>query len=232
MELREPPAKTGRNRFERFNIVFPILLAGWVPSILTLVVSYTILSKTLESKILRDRQTFVQLIGHMVGDDLSRTGGIIDYYQTLPDVGRILAAPNPQAAASQWLASAFYSHPRIDGMFITGPDGRLIGSLPSDPTIVGKDFGSALWRGEAGKTIQAYVSPVHPRPLDKRMATDIVGAIRAPDGTVVGFLGVSVLVERIGRRLSTIEFADQSVCQVLDQNGVALFTNNFRANPT
>jgi signal transduction histidine kinase/CheY-like chemotaxis protein len=219
------------SRFERFNIVFPILLAGWVPSILTLVVSYTILSKTLESKILRDRQTFVQLIGHMVGDDLSRTSGIIDYYQTLPDVARILAAPNPQASASQWLASAFYSHPRIDGMFITAPDGRLIASLPSDPTISGRDFGSALWREEARQMSQAYVSPVHPRPLDKRMATDIVGAVRAPDGTVVGYLGVSVLVERIGRRLSTIEFADQSICQVLDQNGTTLFTNNFRANP-
>src|ERR1700730_3837777 len=155
MPLQYLLKKSTRHRFERFNIVFAILLAGWVPSILTLVVSYTILSKTLESKILRDRQTFVQLIGHMVGDDLSRTSGIIDYYQTLPDVGRILAAPNPQAAASQWLCSALYFHPRIDGMVLTAPDGRLIASLPSDPTIVGKDFGSALWREEARKTTQA-----------------------------------------------------------------------------
>ncbi|MDQ2824573.1 MAG: cache domain-containing protein, partial [Verrucomicrobiota bacterium] len=230
MHLQETN-KRESGRFERFNIVFPILLAGWVPSILTLVVSYTILSNTLESKILRDRQTFVQLIGHMVGDDLSRTSGIIDYYQTLPDVAKIVTATNPQGAAQQWLGTAFYSHPRIDGMFITGPDGRLIASLPSDPAVVGKDFGSALWLEEAQKSNQAYVSPVHARPLDKRMATDIVGAIRAADGTTVGYLGVSVLVERIGRRLSTIEFADQSLCQVLDQNGTALFTNNFRANP-
>src|SRR5207244_1831208 len=73
--------------------------------------------------------------------------------------------------------------------------------------------------------------PVHPRFSDKRLATDIIGAVRAPNGTVLGYLGVSVLVERIGRRLSTIEFADQSACQVLDQNGVALFTNDFKANP-
>ena len=65
MEGRDPLKRQARNRFERFNIVFPILLAGWVPSILTLVVSYTILSNTLESKILRDRQTFVQLIGRL-----------------------------------------------------------------------------------------------------------------------------------------------------------------------
>src|SRR6185295_8093785 len=100
--------KAERDRFERFNIVFPILLAGWVPSILTLVVSYTILTNTLESKILRDRQTFVQLIGHLVGDDLSRTGGIIEYYQTLPDVSKILASPNAQSAAQQWLGATFY----------------------------------------------------------------------------------------------------------------------------
>src|ERR1700704_804217 len=174
----EPPDRfktSERGRFERFNIVFPILLAGWVPSILTLVVSYTILSNTLESKILRDRQTFVQLIAHLVGDDLSRTSGIVEYYQTLPDVARIVTGPNPQTAAQQWLGTAFYSHPRIDGMFITAPDGRLIASLPADPGMIGKDFGSALWREEARKTAQSYVSAVHPRPLDKRMATDIVG---------------------------------------------------------
>src|SRR4051812_26432508 len=99
-------SRTGeRNRFERFNIVVAILLAGWVPSVLTLVVSYTILSNTLESRILRDRQTFVRLIGHLVGDDLSRTGGIIDYYQTLPEVAKILGGPNVQTASQQWLTS-------------------------------------------------------------------------------------------------------------------------------
>src|SRR3954468_2730492 len=127
-----------RSRFQRFNIVIAILLAGWVPPIVMLVVSYTILTSTLESKILRDRQTFVQLIGHLVGDDLSRTSGIIEYYQTLPDVAKILSGPNAQSSA-QWLGSAFYSHPRIDGMFINSPDGRLLASLPSDPANIGKD---------------------------------------------------------------------------------------------
>jgi len=232
MELREPILKGKRSRFERFNIVFPILLAGWVPSILTLVVSYTILSNTLESRILRDRQTFVQLIGHMVGDDLSRTAGIIEYYQTLPDASRILTGTTTPGSTQQWLASAFYSHPRIDGMFITTADGRLVASVPPDPNMLGKDYGSDLWREAATAGQQPYVSPVHPRFADKRIATDIVGAVHAPNGSVIGYLGVSVLVERIGRRLSTIEFADQSVCQVLDQRGVALFTNNFKANPS
>ena len=68
-----------RDRFQRFNIVVAILLAGWVPSILMLGFSYTILTNTLESKILHDRQTFVQLIAHLVGDDLSRTSGVIEY---------------------------------------------------------------------------------------------------------------------------------------------------------
>jgi signal transduction histidine kinase len=221
---------TEHDRFERFNIVFPILLAGWVPSILTLVVSYTILTNTLESKILRDRQTFVQLIGHVVGDDLSRTSGIIEYYQTVPDVARILASPNPASSAQQWLGATFYSHPRIDGMFITGPDGRLVGSIPYSQALTGRDLGSDLWRGPASATHDVYVSPVHPRSSDKRMATDIVGAVRTADGSIAGYLGVSVLAERIGRRLSTIEFADQSACQVLDQQGNALFTRDFQPN--
>src|SRR5213080_2423276 len=84
--------KTRRN-LERFDIVLTVLLAGWVPSILMLLVYYTTLKKTLESKILRDRQTFVQLIGHLVDDDLASTASIVSYYQTLPDMERLLPRP-------------------------------------------------------------------------------------------------------------------------------------------
>jgi signal transduction histidine kinase/CheY-like chemotaxis protein len=230
MPLRYLLKKARHDRFERFNIVIAILLAGWVPSVLTVWFSYTFLTKMLESRILRDRQTFVQLISRLVGDDLSRTEGIIDYYETLPDVARILNSANPQSAAQQWLGTTFYSHPRIDGMFLTGRDGRLIASIPYNPAMIGKDFDSNLWRMDAEKIPGAFVSPVHARFSDKRIVTEIAGAVRTPDKNIVGYLGVSVLVERIGRRLSSIQFADQSTCQVLDQAGHALFTNDFRPN--
>ena len=230
MKLASLFKRRDRDRFERFNIVIAILLAGWVPSILMLVVSYTILTNTLESKILRDRQTFVQLLAHLVGDDFSRTSGIIEYYQSQPDVPRILTGPNPEKTATSWLNQTFYSHPRIDGMFIAGRDGTLISSLPVIPPALAREFPSQLWREAATGSPAVYVSPVHARLSDKRLTTDIVGSVRAYDGTVVGYLGVSVLVERIGKRLSTIEFADQSLCQVIDQDGKALFTNNFQPN--
>jgi signal transduction histidine kinase len=231
MPFRYLLKKARHDRFERFNIVVSILLAGWVPSILTVWFSYVFLTKMLESRILRDRQTFVQLISRLVGDDLSQTEGIIDYYQTLPDVSQILNSSNPQSAAQQWLGSTFYSHPRIDGMFLTGRDGRLIASIPYNPAMIGKDFDSNLWRPQAEKILGAFVSPVHARFSDKRIVTDITGAVRTPDKNIAGYLGGSVLVERIGRRLSTIQFADQSSCQVIDQNGQALFMNDFRPNP-
>lgn len=230
MGLRYSKKRDARNRLERFNIVLAILLAGWVPSVLVLWLSYTILSSTLESKILRDRQAFVQLVGHLVGDDLSRTGGIVHYYQTSPEFAKIFTSASPQTAAQEWLSSTFYSQPRIDGMFLTDSDGRLIASLPGDRAMTGKDFDSSLWRAEASNSNEVFVSPVHQRPGDHRLATEIVGAVRAGDKTILGYLGVSVLVERIGSRLSAIEFADQSICQIVDQNGKALFTSKLRPN--
>jgi len=220
------------DRFEHFKIIFPILLAGWIPSILTLIVSYTILRDTLESRILRDRQTLIQLVGHLVGHDLNRSSSIVDYYQTFPEVAKILNAPNRQTFAQQWLSSTFYSHPNIDGMFITAPDGSLIASIPTAPEVIGKDFGSSHWREQAAAANGAFVSAVHPRLSDKRLVTDIVAAVRAPDRTILGYVGDSVLVERIGRRLSAIEFADRFLFEVLDQNGTALFANDFKPNPS
>jgi signal transduction histidine kinase len=233
MQLGDTITKRRRDRFERFAIIFPILLAGWIPSILTLIVSYTILRDTLESRILRDRQTLIQLVGHLVGHDLSRSSAIINYYQTLPEVARILSATNPTPVAQQWLNSAFYSHPNIDGMFFTAPDGTLIASIPTAPEMVGKDFRASYWREQAAASNEAVVSPVHSRRLtDDRLVTNIVAAVRASDGRILGYVGDSVLVERIGRRLATIEFSDRFLFEVLDQNGVALFANDFKPNPS
>src|SRR6184192_2150521 len=107
MPFRYLTKKGRHDRFERFNIVVSILLAGWVPSILTVWFSYAFLTKMLESSILRDRQTFVQLISRLVGDDLSGTEGIIDYYQTLPDVSQILNSSNRSRLHSNGSAALF-----------------------------------------------------------------------------------------------------------------------------
>src|SRR6185437_9956958 len=101
-----------RRRFERLNVVIAILIAGWVPVVFMLLISYTILSNTLESRILRDRQTFVALIAHLVGDDLNRSGEIVDYYQTYPRVAKIFTSSFPDLAAREWLQDTYFSHPR------------------------------------------------------------------------------------------------------------------------
>jgi signal transduction histidine kinase/ActR/RegA family two-component response regulator len=219
--------KTRRN-LERFDIVLTVLLAGWVPSILMLLVSYTTLKKTLESKILRDRQTFVQLIGHLVDDDLASTASIVSYYQTLPDMERLFTAPNPQEAAQQWIGAKFFSYPRIDGMFIATADGKLLGTLPSAPSLAGQPFHPHVWKEGADAQTSTYVSPVHRRPVDGRMVTDVVGAVRTRDGKTIGYIGASILIERIGRRLSSISFTDMTVCQIIDQQGSPLFTPDFK----
>ncbi len=230
--LRNIFRRSDQARFQRFNIVVAILLAGWVPSILMLFFSYTILTDTLESKILRDRQTFVQLIAHLMGDDFSRTGGVIEYYQTQPAVAQILTGPAPEVAGQEWLNQTFYSQPRIDGMFLAGADGRLIASIPAIPPDSAVQFPASGWKDAADEGPGAHVSAAHPRLSDKRMTTDVVGSVQGPDGATIGYLGVSVLIERMGRRLSLIEFADQSVCQVIDQTGAALFTNKLEPNTT
>jgi signal transduction histidine kinase/ActR/RegA family two-component response regulator len=232
MELPGRTIHQTRSRFERFNIVVAILLAGWVPSMLMLWVAYTILTRTLETKILRDRQTLVQLIAHLVDDDLVGKSTIIEYYQTLSTVANNLTDPNQREVCQRWIDQTYFSHPRIDGMFITDTEGRLIASVPAVPDLIGQDFYSVLWREGALTTPGVYISQVHPREPDHRVVSDIVGAVRTPDKRVVGFLGVSVLVERIGRRLSTIRISDQSNCQVFDQNGAALFAKDFSTNPT
>ena len=186
MPSRVPNRTKKRRGLERFDIIFTVLVAGWFPCVLMLVISYTTLQKTLESKILRDRQTFVQLIGHLVDDDVARTASVIGYYQTLPDTEKIFSGANPDAAAQQWIAQKLFSYPRIDGMFMTTADGRLLGTLPAAPNLVGQNFHPDIWKAGADAITGAYVSPVHQRPVDGRMVTDVVGAVRTRDGKMSG----------------------------------------------
>ncbi len=230
MPSRAVDSSKRRRGLERFDIVITVLLAGWVPSILMLLISYTTLQKTLESKILRDRQTFVQLIGHLVDDDLARTASVIGYYQTLPDMERIFTGANPDVAAQQWIAQKLFSYPRIDGMFMAAADGRLLGTLPAAPNRVGQHFHPDIWKAGTDATTAAFVSPVYQRPVDGRMVTDVVGAVRTRDGKTLGYIGASILVERMGRRLSAITFADRAICQIIDQRGFPLFTPDFKPN--
>ena len=188
-----------------------------------LLISYTTLKNTLESKILRDRQTFVQLIAHLVDDDLASTASIISYYQTLPDMERLFTAPNPQDAAQQWIAAKFFSYPRIDGMFIaSGRRQTLRTHFRPHPVWWGSRFIPRFGKKARTET-NTYVSPVHRRPVDGRMVTDVVGAVRTRDGKTIGYIGASILIERIGRRLSSISFADMADCQIIDQTGFPAF---------
>src|SRR5260370_37240106 len=79
---------------------------------------------------------------------------------------------------------------------------------------------------------ETTVFSVDARLSDGRLVTDIVAAIRAPERTVCGLVGDASLIERIGKRLSTIECSDRFVVQVLDQKGAALFANDFKPNPS
>jgi len=105
MQLRDKVKKRRRDRFERWKIILPILLAGWIPSVLTLIVSYTILRDTLETRILRDRQTLIQLVGHLVGHELSRLSSSVVYYETLPEVALDLNPPDLVTLGQRWMVS-------------------------------------------------------------------------------------------------------------------------------
>jgi signal transduction histidine kinase/CheY-like chemotaxis protein len=219
-------------RFKPLDIALAVLFAGWVPSILLAVVSYSILTRELESKIVIDRSTLVKTLAHLIGYDLTRTGEVMEYYQTLPVTQAMLLRPANDPAVRDWLAEAFYSHPRIDGMFLADASGKLLQTIPAAPDAVGHDFASEKWIDGANATESSFLSPVHPRVSDQRLVTSVVVAIRSRTKEIVGYMGATVLVERIGRRIAGFNFGDHSVAQVFDQSGFPMFDNKFMANPT
>ena len=107
-----------------------LFLAGCVPTVLMAVISYSILRGTLESSIIRDRHTLVLSLARLVNSEVSGPGESLDYYRNNPLVQQYVQRPPGDPQAQAWLNDAFYSHPRVDGMFLTDAAGRLIVSVP------------------------------------------------------------------------------------------------------
>lgn len=210
-----------------------LFLAGCVPTILMAVISYTILRGTLESSIVRDRHTLVLSLARLVNGETSRPGEMLEYYQNTPLVQQLVQRQPGDVDAQAWLADAFYSHPRVDGMFVTDAAGRLIGSIPATGAeLLGKDFSTDAWLAETRQRDGYYVSATHLRLPDNRLCSFIVAPVRGKDGVIAGYVGADILVERVGRRLASLDFGEEAVVQVIDQTGKPLFDSNLMPNLT
>jgi signal transduction histidine kinase/ActR/RegA family two-component response regulator len=219
--------------FKPLDVALALFLAGCVPTILMAVISYSILRGTLESSIIRDRRTLVLSLARLVNGELSRPGEMLEYYQNTPVVRDLVLRKPGDPDAQTWLAEAFYSHPRVDGMFLADASGRLIGAIPATgPEMLGKDFSTEAWLAETRRRDGYYVSPAHLRIPDNRLCSYIVAPVRAKDGEVLGYVGADILVERVGRRLASLDFGEQAVVQVIDQTGRPLFDTNLMPNMT
>ena len=225
------PSLFRKGPFRPLDVALALFLAGCVPTILMALISFSILRGTIESSIVRDRQTLVLSLARLVNAETSRPGEMLEYYQNTPIVQSMVQRPPGDPEVQAWLADAFYSHPRVDGMFLTDSVGRLIGSIPAtSPELLGKDFSTAQWLAETRRRDGYYVSPIHLRIPDNRLCSSVVAPVRTKNGDVAGFVGASILVERVGRRLASMDFGEQAVAQVIDQTGKPLFDANLMPN--
>ena len=147
----------------------------------------------------------------------------------------VSAAPTPPTP-SEWLENIFYPRARtIDGLFLTDAAGRPLAVLPP-PLAKGPEkpteFDPAPWKNLPEPADNAFrVSPAYRRAADGRTVVSIVATIRDKTGSsVLGYLGADLLVERIGRRLHSVETPGNRL-QIIDQNGHPFFAGAFQANP-
>ncbi len=144
------------------------------------------------------------------------------------------ATPAPPLSAQEWLATIFYPQKRIDGMFLTNASGQLLASLPHGSGHDAHEFSSGPWKTATEQDGAGFhVSAIYPRAADGRLVTSVVVAVRDKAGTILGFLGADILVERLGRRLRAIEMvaSAETTIQIIDQDGKPLFTNALDPAP-
>ena len=156
---------------------------------------------------------------------------------TLPTPAPV-AAVTPTATPptpAEWLENIFYPRSRtIDGLFLADATGHALAVLP--PPVKGgadksMEFSAAPWKDLPEPPENGFrVSPAYRRAADGRTVVSIVATIRDKAGAgILGYLGADLLVERIGRRLHSVETPGNSL-QIIDQNGHPFFAGAFQAN--
>ncbi len=141
----------------------------------------------------------------------------------------------PLLSPPDWLANIFYPQKRIDGLFLTGIDGKLIASVPQLPgsgsgQAKAGEFTTDSWKNlpDSPGTV-CRVSPVYARAADGRPVVSVVVTVRDKPGATVGYLGADILVERLGRRLHAMEMNNSTSVQIVDESGHPLFDGGFQA---
>ncbi len=267
-----------KRRLRPFHLALCVLFVGWTPSLLLAYYSYSVLSRTLETKSLDDAETLINSLSQHVTNELARSGDTLEYYRTLPSTAALFApaaipvaapaptpadwatnarrrppprlpaatlpAPAPTATAatpaapptpSEWLENIFYPRSRtIDGLFLTDAAGHALAVLP--PPVKGAaekstEFSAAPWKDLPEPPDGGFrVSPAYRRAADGRTVVSIVATVRDKAGAgVLGYFGADLLVERIGRRLHSVETPGNGL-QIIDQNGHPFFAGAFQAN--
>jgi len=219
-----------KRRFKPLDIALAILLAGWVPSILMAVVAYTILARTLDSKIVVDRRTLVETLAQLIGQELTRTGEIMEYHQKLPETQAILERRPNAPPMQDWLARVYYSQPRIDGVFLADAAGNLLAAVPTESANVGRRYVGEEWVKEANQTNGAYLSPIYKRQSDGRPVAAVVVTVRGQSDEIDGYMCATIMVQRLGEQLRDLQFGEGSIAQVIDQTGMRLFARDFTPN--
>lgn len=142
---------------------------------------------------------------------------------------------SPPQTPQEWLSSIYYPQKRIDGMFLTDASGRLVAAVPQTTAASSpqQQFSTGIWKTAAEHTsANYYVSSSYLRAVDGRRVTSIVVAVHDRAQNLLGFLGADVLIERIGRRLQSLDFGEGSemTIQIIDQNGFPLFGKDLETN--
>ena len=152
-----------------------------------------------------------------------------------PSVAAAAPIPALPPTPAEWLNNIFYPRSHImDGMFLTDANGLPLATIPQ-PNKAGAvkpaEFTAAPWKNLPEPASGFRVSPVYRRAADGRVVVSIVATIRDQSTSkVVGYVGVDVLVERIGKRLKDIKTSGNSL-QIIDQNGHPFFSGVFQPNP-
>jgi signal transduction histidine kinase len=214
-------------RFKPMDIALAMLLAGWVPSILMAIVSYTTLRDELEHRVVDERRASLRLISDLIDHDLSGSQGVLEYFQTLPLTQTVLLRPPGDPAVQAWLSDVYFSHPPFDGFFATDAEGQTLGSIP--PVDGPGKISATQWLVQAQHTDGSYVTPAHRRE-DGRLVATVLAVVRSRSGEVIGYIGADILIERLGKRLAPMQVGEKSRLQVLDQRGAPLFNPDFTPN--
>ena len=193
-----------------------------VPSALILFIATSTIQERLERQTFSELDVWASVFSRQISEEFGALSRYVESFASRPSLAGAAAAKDLEDLEKQLTALVDNNDKISRGVFVS-TNGTLLTAHPSDPSVLGRNFGDRDWFRGASRSNSAYVSEVYRRSaFGEEIVVTIGCAVRDNTGKPLGLIGAQYLIRDLNAWIDRLLKHTPQEVVIADQNGRAI----------